>query len=62
MLILITIFLKGLNRCKISVKIKADFKVPKAFFMVLSHFYSLDNKLVEFMSDLVILKKSLMNR
>ena len=41
---------------------KTDFKVPKAFSMVLSHFHSLDNKLVEFMSGLVILEKSLMNR
>ena len=56
------IFLEGLNKCKIGVKTKADFKVSKAFFMVLSHFYSLDNKLVEFVSGLVILKKSLINR
>ena len=41
---------------------KADFKVPKAFSMVLSHFHSLDNKLVEFISGLAILKKSLINR
>ena len=59
---MITIFLEGLNKRKISVKIKADFKVPKAFSMVLSHFYSLNNKLVEFVSGLVILKKSLINR
>ena len=62
MLILITIFLKGLNKRKIGVKIKADFKVPKAFFMVLSYFYSLDNKLMEFINGLVILEKSLINR
>ena len=59
---MITIFLKGLNKCKIGIKIKADFKVPKAFFIILSHFYSLDNKLVEFVRGLVILKKSLINR
>ena len=29
--------------------------------MVLSHFYSLDDKLVEFVSGLVILEKSLIN-
>ena len=61
-LISIMIFLKGLNRRKIGVKMKADFKIPKAFFMVLSHFYSLNDKLVEFISGLVIFKKSLINR
>ena len=60
-LISITIFLKGLNRRKISAEVKADFRVPKTFSIVLSHFHSLDNKLVEFMSGLVILKKSLIN-
>ena len=44
------------------MKITADFKIPKAFSMVLSYFNSLDNKLVEFISGLVILEKSLMNR
>ena len=58
---MITIFLKGLNRRKIGAEIKADFKIPKAFSMVLFYFYSLDNKLVEFISGLVILKKSLIN-
>ena len=61
MLILITIFLKGLNKYRTGVEMKADFKIPKVFFIVLSYFYSLDNKLVEFVSGLVILKKSLMN-
>ena len=61
-LISITIFLKGLNKRKIGIKIKADFKVPKAFSIVSSHFHFLDNKLVEFISGLVILKKSLINR
>ena len=61
MLISIIIFLKGLNRCKIGTEIKVDFKIPKAFSMVLSYFYSLDNRLVEFISGLVILKKSLIN-
>ena len=55
------IFLKGLNKYRIGVEIKTDFKVPKAFFIISSYFYSLDNKLVEFMSGLVILKKFLMN-
>ena len=45
-----------------SAEVKADFKVLKAFSMVLSHFYSLNNKQVEFMSGLVILKKFLINR
>ena len=58
---MIIIFLKGLNRRKIGVKTKADFKVLKAFSMVLSYFYSLDNRLVEFINGLAILKKSLMN-
>ena len=62
MLISITIFLEGLNKRKISVETKADFKVPKVFFMVLSYFYSLDNKLVEFVGGLVIFEKSLINR
>ena len=62
MLISIIIFLKGLNKRKIGVKTKADFKIPKVFFMVLSYFYSLDDRLVEFVSGLVILKKSLINR
>ena len=61
MLILIIIFLKGLNKYKIGIKIKVDFKIPKAFFIVLFYFYSLYNKLVEFVSGLVILKKSLIN-
>ena len=41
---------------------KADFKIPKAFFMVLSYFYFLNDKLVEFINGLIILKKSLINR
>ena len=50
------------NKCKTGVEVKADFKVLKAFSMVLSHFYSLNDKLVEFISGLVILEKSLINR
>ena len=61
MLILIIIFLKGSNKRKIGIEIKADFKILKAFSMVLFYFYSLDNKLVEFISGLVILEKSLIN-
>ena len=61
MLVSITIFLKGLNKRKIGVETKADFKVSKAFFMVLSYFYSLDDRLVEFVSGLIILKKFLIN-
>ena len=56
------IFLKGLNKCKTGVEIKADLKVSKVFSMVLSHFYSLDNKPIQFVSGLVILKKSLINQ
>ena len=56
------IFLEGLNKCKTGAEIKTDFRVPKAFSMVLFYFHSLDNKLVEFVSNLVILKKSLINR
>ena len=59
---MITIFLKGLNKRKIGVKMKADFKVLKAFFMVLSYFHFLNDKLVEFVSGLAILEKSFINR
>ena len=55
------IFLKGLNRRKIGAETKADFKIPKAFFIILFYFYSLDNRLVKFISGLVILKKFLIN-
>ena len=60
-LILITIFLKGLNKRKINAEVKADFQVPKAFSIILSHFYSLDNELIEFINNLIIFKKSLIN-
>ena len=55
------ILLKGLNKRKTGIKIKANFKVPKAFSIVLSHFQSLDNKLMEFISGLIIVEKSLIN-
>ena len=55
------IFLKGLNKRRTGAKVKTDFKILKAFSIILSHFFSLDNKLVEFVSGLIILKKSLIN-
>ena len=48
-----------LTKCKTGVEIKADFKIPKAFSIVLSYFHSLNNKLVEFINSLIILEKSL---